>query len=611
MKKAMKKMIALLLCAVMVLGTAGIAASASDKGKTYEAEPVNTAENIGATAEAEKNDETVYVIQDYEGNKQVIVSDSKDDEPHYLEDAPELPVEVTVSCQLDESEIAAEDLAGKSGWVKIRFDYVDNQRKKVTVNGKTEEMYVPFAAITGLILDNDHFSNIEVVNGKMLDDGERTVIVGLAFPGLQENLRLDEDKSEIPSYMEITAYATDFEMESAYTIITNSVFKDLNTDKFGSFDDMADSAGKLTDAMTQLMGGSDDIYNGLVSLLSGANELADGIGQLSEGLDTLTENNTALNEGARQVFESLLSMANAQLSEAGLDVPALTIDNYETVLNGILASMNADKVAEQVQVQVEQAVRARGEEVRSPVTEAVRQEVASKVTQAVRQNVLTQVLAGIGMNVEEYDKALSAGMIPEEQVSRINAAVAQQMESDKVKAAISAKTDEQMKSPEVLALIDSKTEEQIKNLISQQMASKEVQAKMQEALKQASEGAAKIGSLKAQLDSYNTFYRGLISYTNGVANAASGARKLNESMPQLISGITALRDGALQLSDGLKQLNEEGIQKLAGIMDGDLSEISERLRKTKELAEQYRSYTGNSDSVKFIYKTKAIKGNEN
>ena len=77
-------------------------------------------------------------------------------------------------------------------------------------------------------------------------------------------------------------------------------------------------------------------------------------------------------------------------------------------------------------------------------------------------------------------------------------------------------------------------------------------------------------------------------------------------MPQLISGITALRDGALQLSDGLKKFNEEGIRKLSDALDGDLSEISERLRATGELAKQYKSYTGNSDSVKFIYKTRAV-----
>jgi len=607
MKTRIKKTIAFCMCALLMLGAAGFAAFALAGKSGEETVGENSADTGDDAAKAPAGlNETVYIIQDHDGKDKIIVSDSQSDEPRYLDEAAELPVGISVSYQLDGSDISAEDLAGKSGKVRIRFDYTNRQPRSVTVNGRAEEMYVPFAAITGLILDNENFSNIEVVNGKMLDDGDRTVIIGLAFPGLQENLDLDTATFEIPSYVEVTAETTNFKMESTYTIVTNSVFSNISTGDFGSFDGLTASAGKLTDAMTQLMSGSDDLCSGLGSLLSGANNVADGIGQLSDGLSTLSANNNTLNEGAKQVFSSLLSMADSQLAGAGLELPRLTIENYDAVLNNILSSMNADKVAENVKSQVEQAVRVQESAVRSAVTEAIRQEVSAKVAEAVRENVETQVLAGIGMKAEEYNAALSAGMVTEAQQNQISAAIEKQMESDAVKAVISAKTDEQMQSPQVLALIDSKTEEQIQNIIAQKMASEEVRAKMEEALKQVNEGAAKISSLKEQLDRYNVFYRGLRSYTEGVADAASGAKTLERTMPQLISGITALRDGAMQLSDGLKKFNEEGIRKLSDALDGDLSEISERLRATGELAKQYKSYTGNSDSVKFIYKTRAV-----
>ena len=43
-------------------------------------------------------------------------------------------------------------------------------------NGRTEKIYVPFAVLTGMVMDNDVFSNVEVSSGKVINDGERTVV---------------------------------------------------------------------------------------------------------------------------------------------------------------------------------------------------------------------------------------------------------------------------------------------------------------------------------------------------------------------------------------------------------------------------------------------------
>ena len=48
----------------------------------------------------------------------------------------QLPVDVKITYYLDGQEIAPENLAGKSGKVKIRFDYTNNSKKTVKVNGK-------------------------------------------------------------------------------------------------------------------------------------------------------------------------------------------------------------------------------------------------------------------------------------------------------------------------------------------------------------------------------------------------------------------------------------------------------------------------------------------
>ena len=82
---------------------------------------------------------------------------------------------------LDGKEISPEDLAGKSGKVKIRFDYTNTTSYTETVNGEKQTVSVPFAAVTGLVL-GDGFENIEVTNGKAEVSDSSSVVLGYALP---------------------------------------------------------------------------------------------------------------------------------------------------------------------------------------------------------------------------------------------------------------------------------------------------------------------------------------------------------------------------------------------------------------------------------------------
>ena len=526
-----------------------------------------------------------------------------------------LPVTMHITYTLDGKSVSADALAGKSGHVTMRFDYENTQYETKTIAGKSQRIYVPFAVLTGAILDSDNFRNVSVTNGKLVDDGDHTVVVGMAFPGLQENLALDTDKLEIPSYVEVSADVTDFSIETTLTVVTNSVFNDVDEDKLDkdALDELSDDLDKLTDAMEQLMDGSDELFDGLDTLLDKSHELADGVGQLSSGLKKLDANSAQLNEGAKTVFNTLLGTANKQLqaneslSEAGITIPALTISNYADVLNGVIAKLDPDSVIAQAEAaarqQVTAAVRAQEDTVRAAVTEQVRQNVSDNVTAAVKASVLEGVLKNQGMTQEQYEVADDTVKIA------IGNAVDAKMNTETVQQNISATVSAQMASPEVKALIDQNTEQQISLLIEQNMNSKTVRAQIDAATAQASAGAKQLLALRQQLDSYNTFYMGLQTYTAGVAEAAAGAVKLNRNMPDLIDGVKKLRDGSLELADGIKELNEEGIEKLVDAFDGDLTELSDRLQATIDVSRDYRSFIGSGDSgdgVKFIFRTDAI-----
>ena len=731
MKNRATKFISLALCAVVLFAAVGTSVFAL-AGEGKESEDENQETTINASAEAETSkDETVYVLAGADGTVQkIIVSDwiknamaadsledktelsdienIKGDESFTLGgdnscvwDAQgndiyyqgniekELPVQMSVCYTLDGQAIAPEALAGQSGHVTIRFDYQNMQYEEVLLDGKTEKIYVPFTMLTGMLLDTEVFRNVTISNGKLINDGDRIAVVGIAFPGLQEDLAISKEKLDIPDYVEISADVENFEMGMTMTLATTELFGAIDSDKL-DLHELSDAMAELTDAMDQLMDGSSQLYVGLCTLLeksgdlvSGINKLAEGAAQLkagaesldsgaaqlqagaaqlSSGLNTLNANSSSLNGGARQVFSSLLSMANTQLSEAGLSVPALTIDNYASVLDGVIASLDDTAVYQVALEQVTATVNANRGMIEEKVTEAVQAqveaEVSAQVTAAVQETVTQAVheneaqfraaviQQALGMTVEEYKAAIEAGLVTQEQQDAVNAAVEAAMQAEidarmqreEIQAQINAVTQqtvgEQMQSDEIQALIASNTELQVQQAISEAMSSDAVQAQ----LSAAAEGAKSVIALKSSLDSYNAFYLGLITYTSGVSSAAAGANELKtgadalkagtselsagaaellqgiqtmkDSAPALVDGITQLRDGSMELSDGLKQFNEEGIQKLIEAVDGDLDGLSNRIRVTADVAKHYTSFSGISEDmdgdVKFIYKTDSI-----
>lgn len=714
MGNAARKTLAIILCLALLAGGIGTAAYALNADR-QEKSPLEKKSSVITTEKpsAMAKDEIVYVLAGAEGNVQkIIVSDwiknsigsavvsdqseltavkavkgnttyTMNEENMRVWDAQgndvyyqgniekELPVALSVSYKLNGESIAPAELAGKSGDVTIRFDYQNNQYETVEIDGREETMYVPFVMLTGMLLDNDVFTNVEVSNGKLMNDGNRTVIAGIAFPGLQSNLKVEKDRFEIPDYVEIRASVRNFEMTNTVTIATNEIFSRLNTEKMDSVDELADSLDELTDAMNQLMDGSSQLYDGLCTLLdksqtlisgidqladgaaklkngagelsNGAAELAGGAQSLANGLEQLTANSNTLNAGSKQVFDSLLHMANSQLAAAGLTIPDLTVENYAGILNGVIASLDTTNVAKQAQAaalkKVTDAVYAQKEVVTTSVAAAVKEQVSAKVMQTVRENVELQVLDSQGMTKETYEAGIAAGVITKEQQLQITAVINAQMESNAVKSRIEDNINVQMQSQDIQNTISAKTEEQLDLLIEQNMNSPEVQEQITAALERAKSGAASVSALKTQLDSYNAFYTGLNQYTAGVDSAKNGADALNagagqlksgtaqlsagmnewydgvltlkNGVPALTQGVSQLCDGAMMLSNGLKEFNEQGVQRLIDAVDGDLGGLFARIKATADLSKSYQSFSGLSSTmdgeVKFVYRTESIK----
>ena len=619
MKKQVWRTGALCLAGVVALSVAGVSvyAKTSEKKETEIKEQIQDAvDDIWKTEDttAASIDETVYVILDADGTQQKIyVSDwlkNQGDKESYTQSTPDkdAPISVKITYTLDGKEISPADLNGKSGHVVIRYDYTNELYEMREIAGKEEKIYVPFAVMTGMILDNENFSNIQVSSGKVINDGSHCVVTGIVFPGLGTNLDMEED---LDDYLEIEADATDFTMNESYCIATNSIFSKLDLDNMDDLDDLKDAMNDLDDATRQLMDGSSDLYDGVAELYDKSGDLQDGVKELldgsvdlrdgayqvadgtvslregigalqsgagtlrdgtktlqagatdlSTGLTTLDSKSTTLVAGATQVFNSLLDNANSQLAAYG--VTHLTIGNYKTVLDATIAQLSG-------------ASSASGSNASTPASQSVPTSPAAPVIadNSAEDETLTDVAdtedttdvdhtatddtTGVDNTVaadDTTDTDDTTGTADIDTASDLNVtADNEDNTADVISEEATANTDNTSEEETPVNAEEEVTVPEAKQTVAvAPQAAPSSSAGQQPAALSNESTIATLRALEGSLDNYNTFYQGLLAYTAGVSSANAGATKLAAGTTQVVDGANKLVSGSDDLFKGADTL---------------------------------------------------------
>lgn len=134
----------------------------------------------------------------------------------------ELPISVQLKYYLDGKEIKPEDLAGKSGEVKIDIKMINNSYREGVVNGKKHKVYLPMLVVGGMVLPEGTFSGVTVKNGQSIGDGSKEIVVFTGMPGFSESLGFSEkDLGDlgglvIGSEASVTATVQNFSLGNLY-----------------------------------------------------------------------------------------------------------------------------------------------------------------------------------------------------------------------------------------------------------------------------------------------------------------------------------------------------------------------------------------------------------
>lgn len=129
-----------------------------------------------------------------------------------------LPIDIKITYFLDGKEIDPENLGGKSGKVKIVFDFKNNEKHTFELKSGMRDIYTPFTVAATLDLPLDTFKNVQISEGKIFSDGDNQIVAFIAMPGLKESLDLqsysiDELKSiDLPESIEINADVENFKL---------------------------------------------------------------------------------------------------------------------------------------------------------------------------------------------------------------------------------------------------------------------------------------------------------------------------------------------------------------------------------------------------------------
>ena len=595
--------LAVAMIATSFVGAAGAGTYAASKNDKSSSQAANTGSysdvfSPNSTSQKDKS-ETVYAVLDAEGNKEKVVvnewltnkngakeiSDTSDlknikntsgnqkftkdgdkvtwkadgSDIHYQgTTGKQLPVDVAVSYYLNGEQVSAKDIAGKSGDVEIHFDYKVNRSELADGSSVTK----PYTMASAVMLDNSHFTNVTVDNGKVVNDGNTSMCIGIAFPGLAGNLGLGATGVSIPDSVVIKAHTDKFQIDGTYTAAMSGVMSDIDTS----------ATGNVESKVSQLESGLDQLVSASDKLMSGTDQLKAGIDQLNAGAGTLKNGTQELAIGADQLDKSVKASRNDLSSQ----IQVLTDDQikaYGAQAQAVAETTAASDPDKKIEVTADQA------------TSAVMNGAVKTAVQQSVENLLAQQ-----QGYEDFNS----------------------MTEGTAKATI-----------EATATAVANKASQNQDLYSAVKNGQGGKPGLKGAFTETAKAAAGTAASTATVTTATTFNEktkvaaqklnaSMSALSQGTGKLNAGASKLNSGAGDLYTGTNKLTAGAATLDSGMAQFNKEGIHKMADTLNGSqLLTIGKRIKAAAD-ADRIEYLIGGksagmSGESKIIYKTAEVK----
>lgn len=566
MKKNNKKLVSSVMIACLLMSVIPIPVFALSKDETVNVK-LNHDGSVKKTIVSERliNDSKLNVIDDNsilesimnvnsdssfkkDGEKLSWQADGKDIF-YQGSTTKELPINTEITYMLNGKKSTVDEMLGKSGEVVIELKFTNKEKHYINVGGSLATMYTPFMVNVGTIIDNEN-SNIKVNNGRVFNNGNKSMVMGVASPGLSKSLDLQGSKDM--DKVVISYETSKFELASIYVILVPKVITKEDIGFIDEFDTLYSSMNALKSNMSTIADGSKTLKNGSNELKS---KLANSIDNLSK------DKSDALN----------VDQIDAIRKQASQSVKSTFTDDYKSQL------------AESAWTQVKKSL--------NPNDNNVKEIVSSNVKDAVNSNVQNEV--------QNYLNALAANGINFDPNVCVSPSVDQMpmclaLNSIKDVATEAAKES----SINTASKVSSYVAENVAKSVSVNVAESTAEMVASNVAGTVALNVAnqvKNSSISSVKSSLNTLYTGVSKVDDGINSLSNGIgkfqkegiNKLSNTVNGKVRNTTSRMEALVQLGEEYqtfdsKSKNHEGETKFVMIIDGKSVPKEKKIENTSQ-----------------------------
>lgn len=534
-----------------------------------------------------------------------LIWEAKGNDIYYKgESQKELPVDCTIKYELDGKEISAKDIVNKSGKVKIKIKFENKDKHIISINGKEETLYTPFVVMCGTYIDNENNRNIKVSNGKVINDGSKSIVAGITLPGMSQSIGIDD--LDIPDEIELTMDSKNFEMNNILIYVTPKVFEKDDIEIFDKLEKLYDSVDTIQIASRKLEDGSKKLEKGtseytskskefntaMKKVQSGISTANDSYSKINDGIGDLKSNSTKLKNGAYEINEGV-NQAVAGLKEISKNLDTSINNLSKPISNGIKEVRESlDKIA--------------GNSSSSSKTYNT-----ENINKTIKNNKDT--IKDLDKANEKLDKQISLlekdkdddGNLKYEDVisslkeqKKLNTSTKNELNSNNkvlesklnnAKAMNQVNTDDLKKLSESLEKLEKNSEYMTKVLteikIGNDTIAKQAENKLAVGTQQLYNGSKALSVGTSQLDS------GSKQIKKGLNTLDNSTKKLTNANDKMLTASKEINKGAKELSSGIKKFNNDAINKICRYVNKDIKNIQERVEELKKLSNSYNNFT--------------------
>ena len=516
-----------------------------------------------------------------------------------------IPWDISITYFLDGKEYSADEIAGKSGKLKIKIKITDNKQSD-------DNFFDGFALQTTVTLDTDKCSNITANGATEANVGSNKQLTYTTMPSKGADIEIKADVKDFEmSGISINAVPLSLEIDVDDKALTDKVSEMSNAtskinDGAKSVDDGAGELknsvkGELKDGSIKLLDGAEDLKNGASELKGGTVQLKDGTSSLKVGAESLDSGVNSLNTGMKTVENGLkqLNKKSDTLTDGSSQIKTSLI-TIQSALNGV--SLSTDKLTE---------LSSASSQIKSGITQ-----ITSGIEQ-LEQNTSFQayeaVMAQNGLDVESLRQNNAAAA---ENITLTIASLQTQIETLKQAGFDTTELETQLASLSQVAqllyannlcidgaesylnLVNSSIDELLAGAKNLETEYEEFDKAINELVNNVSNLSYNVsvlaGAINLLVESYGEFDSGLNEYTNGVAAIVSGFKEISSGCTTLTNGSKELYSGAKLLDDNtsLVVIGAKSLYSGTDSLNTGAKSLDQGVNKLIDGAEKLQSGTG-------------------